>query len=120
MGDIIEQARPVEPLDLDDGGGGGRIIVEIDARAHLERACALLGRALGKDRARQQFAGQRFLDALAQAFDARPVAERPAIRILHGKYIERETIGGGEGLRIHDRAARHRDRARKLARTSPG
>ena len=58
--------------------------------------------------------GKRAGDVLAEAIDARDVAERPAFRILNREHVEREAIGGGERLCVHDGAARNRYGAGEL------
>ena len=66
--------------------------VEMHARPHAKGGGALLGRPLGEDRAGRDFAGKGLLNRLAKAAHARGIAERVAVRILHGENIEREAV----------------------------
>ena len=58
--------------------------------------------ALGDNRARPNFAGQRLRNGLTQARNARRIAEGAAFRVLHREYIERESVARRERFGVHD------------------
>ncbi len=77
-------------------------------------ACAERPRAWQGPRAGRSRRDSVLAMVCAQALERARHRRRAAFGVLHRKYVERETVGGGERLGVHDGAARHGDGAGEL------
>ena len=83
LGDVIQQAGPVEAFHLDHGGDAGGFIVEMKLGLDAEGAGAGLGRLAGQKLAGSEFAAQGLFNGLGQAPQPFLVAKGFAFRVLH-------------------------------------
>ena len=117
LGHVIEQARAGPGIPLRSRVAMRDASLSKWTLGRMVKALALVLRtALGGERAaRRRSRRQGLLDGLARGAPAvRDRSKASPFRVLHRKHVEREAIGGGEGLGVDDGAARHGDGAGEL------
>jgi hypothetical protein len=110
--DVVQQARAVAAVHLDDGEGVGGVVVDHDARRDGHGAQPRrLPPQLADLRLQPEAARQRLLDQHRQPRQAVRRVEGAARRVLHPEGVERHAVGHGVDARIDDGGARDGQRA---------
>ncbi len=111
-GQRIEQRRPVEGSDFNDGQALRGLIVGIDLRHDRKGFLApARQRPAGQPAAQMLGCGNSVVDALPQPLQLRGFGEWFAQRALHDQIVERHAVHGGVDAGIHHRSAGQRDAA---------